>query len=148
MEFYLFTIGYEKKSIQEYVSLLKKFKIKTLIDVREVAWSYKQDFRKQTLSKYLSKSRIKYIHLPEAGNPKSIRQSSNDISECLFNYKEYLKETDAGMKILKFLILKSAVNGENVCITCYEKDFLCCHRSVIVDLLVEKINKLTVVNIG
>lgn len=147
MEFYLFTIGYEKKTIKEYITLLKQFDIKTLIDVREVAWSYKQDFRKQTLNKYLSKAKIKYIHLPEAGNPKFIRKSSLNIDECLFNYKEYLQETDAGMKLLKFLILKSALNGKNVCITCYEKDFLCCHRSIIVDVLRKHFNKLNIINI-
>jgi len=147
MELHLFTIGYEKRTIKEYIALLKKFNINVLIDVREVAWSYKQDFRKNTLDNFLKRENIQYIHLPEAGNPKEIRKSSENIKECLDNYRLYLSKTESGLKFLKFIILKSTLSQKNVCITCFERDFICCHRSIIIDAIEKNFANLNIVHI-
>lgn len=147
MDIYLFTIGYEKRTINEYIALLKKFKIKILVDVRENAWSYKQDFRKKTLSDFLANENINYLHLPEAGNPQKIRRNSENIKECLSKYKRYIRKTEAGIEPLILLILNSILNGNNVCITCYEKDYMYCHRSILAEFIKEKIHNLNIINI-
>ena len=46
----LHTIGYEKRTIEEFLELLRESEIDVLIDVRETAWSHKPGFSKTAFS--------------------------------------------------------------------------------------------------
>ena len=51
----LYTIGYQSKSIDDFISRLRNHDISTLIDVREVPISRKKGFSKTVFSEYLNK---------------------------------------------------------------------------------------------
>lgn len=129
----IYTIGYEKRNIQEYISILKKAKVQTLIDVRETPWSYKRDFCKSKLSKELSSAGIDYVHMKELGNPKTFREKQTSADNILQRYKAYLEETQSGLATFQNFILISNLLKENICLTCFERDYQSCHRSIIVE---------------
>ncbi|HRO02945.1 MAG TPA: DUF488 domain-containing protein, partial [Terricaulis sp.] len=59
----LWTIGYEHVGPADFVAALKAAKIKTLIDVREIANSRRAGFSKKALMASLSEAGIAYVHL-------------------------------------------------------------------------------------
>jgi|ERR1051325_747973 uncharacterized protein (DUF488 family) len=131
----VYTLGYEKKSINEFIEILQRAKIKILIDVRETAWSYKRDFCKTKFNEALERNGITYVHIRKAGNPKKIRRNSTSIQGCLNVYRKYLYKTKAGIEDLENILVAANLEGEAVCLTCYEKDHVNCHRSIITDCL-------------
>lgn len=72
----LWTIGYERVGMPDFVAALKKAKIKTLIDVREVANSRRAGFSKRALAASLDAAGIAYIHLKPLGTPKAGREAA------------------------------------------------------------------------
>ena len=46
----LCTIGYEKRSLDEYIDLLLANGVEVVLDVRETAWSHKPGFSKTAFS--------------------------------------------------------------------------------------------------
>lgn len=135
----VFTIGYEKFTIEEYTEKLKEAKVTTLIDVREKAWSRKRDFCKTRFQNYLSKHGIRYLHLPKAGNPSSIRKSSKNTTEVLKKYSQYLRQNKSVVtELLNEIETGNGRKKDVVCLTCVEDDFTCCHRSILTNSLVSK----------
>ena len=139
----VYTIGYEKKNIEEYIQILKENKIKILVDVRERAWSYKKDFCKTRLGEALEKKGIKYLHLKDLGNPKIFRSQINDKKFSLSLYEDYLKTTRAGLNDLAETINDTT---SNICLTCFEKEAHECHRSIILKVF-NKGKDISVVNL-
>ena len=131
----IYTIGYEKRNIQEYIEILKKARVQTLIDVRETAWSYKRDFCKVKFNSALSAAGIEYVHLKELGNPKKFRKNYSPADTILKKYKTYLEKTQSGIPALLNLIVFASFKNENVCLTCFEKDHRTCHRSIITECI-------------
>lgn len=87
----IYTLGYEKRSIEEFVELLLDAKIDVLVDVREKAWSHKPGFSKTAFTLALENVGIEYVHAPFAGNPKTIRARANSHEACLEQYRRYLE---------------------------------------------------------
>ncbi len=77
----LFTIGYEGRSLTEFVQLLVKNAITRVIDVRELPLSRRRGFSKTSLTEALAAHDIEYVHLRKAGNP--YRDQRNDVEVCL-----------------------------------------------------------------
>jgi len=143
----IYTIGYEKRTIDQYISELTNAKVDILIDVREYAWSYKRGFCKTKLSQSLSEANIKYIHLKEAGNPKEIRRSSESIESCLKKYRRYLTKTQSGIKEISEIIGDAKRDKQTICLTCFEREHTCCHRSVITDVLQYSFNGIKILHL-
>lgn len=139
----IYTIGYEKKNIEEYIKILKENKIQILIDVREIAWSYKKDFCKTKFNSHLSENGILYLHHKDLGNPKVFRKNITDRTKTLKLYEKYLNKTKNGLEELENVISKTK---KKICLTCFEKEHLECHRSIIVKVF-SKDRTLKVVNL-
>ncbi len=73
-DYKLFTIGYEGRDIDEFVSLLKDNGITRLIDVREIPFSRKKGFSKSRLNERLQNENIDYVHIKALGSPSEIRE--------------------------------------------------------------------------
>lgn len=132
----IYSLGYEKRSIEEFVDLLKVSKVDILIDVREKAWSHKKWFCKTNFRWALQQADIEYVHIPQAGNPKSLRKTSLSSDRVLIEYKKYLQKTHSGLMELSNILLIAKYENKSVCLTCFEKDVNCCHRSILVDELI------------
>lgn len=127
----LFTLGYEKRTLAEFISLLHGAAIDVLIDVREVAWSHKPGFSKSALREALQNAGIEYVHAAFAGNPKRFRSRATSPEECLALYASHLDRSAQILANLERLIGEAIRRGQRVCITCFERDADDCHRGVL-----------------
>ncbi len=69
----IFTIGYEKTKLQDFLRTLHREKITLLIDIRAIAWSRRPEFAQGNLAKSLDALNIFYLHMKALGNPAKIR---------------------------------------------------------------------------
>lgn len=69
-----FTVGYAGRDIQQFLTIVRRAGVHTIVDVRHTPASmYRPEFSKSNLKRYLEQSRIQYIHWPEWGVPRDIR---------------------------------------------------------------------------
>ncbi len=134
----LFTLGYEQRSINEFVHLLHESSIDILIDVRETAWSHKPGFSKTPLTAALEQVGIDYQHAHWAGNPKWLRSEASNHAECLSFFREYVDAMDGLVETFVDLIGSLLASGKNVCLTCYERHPGDCHRGILVEQWLER----------
>lgn len=131
----LFSIGYEGKSIEEFVNILIKNSIKTLCDIRYNPLSRKFGFRQQSLQKIVESVGISYVHIQGLGIKSDQRQmleTKDDYIRLFVNYEKTLAKRQHYINEVL-----SLVNSKNrVAIMCYEADPICCHRNVIKNYLI------------
>jgi ParB family chromosome partitioning protein len=121
-----YTIGYENKNLDQVIQLLKKKKIKTLIDVRKNAVSvYKKEFNKKSLQVTIENNNIEYFHIPDLGVPSKIRRQLYKTKDYDLFFKWY------DNNILNKGILESSefeLLNYPIAIMCMELDPTKCHR--------------------
>lgn len=128
---FLYTIGYEGRNLNEFVSRLKYSGISTLVDVREIPISRKKGFSKTTLSQFLREYDIDYLHLKELGSPKPLRKkvrSDGDYDSFFEEYSKYIKSQMGIIEELYRIVLDKVC-----CIMCYERFPDNCHRSIVAE---------------
>jgi uncharacterized protein (DUF488 family) len=144
----LFTLGYQQRTITEYITLLREARIQVLVDVRETAWSHKPGFSKSSLQAALEKVGIQYVHASFAGNPKWLRENASSHSECLEWYGWYLDEFDEVLDAFDALIAEILATGTRVALTCFERHADDCHRSVLASRWMARRTKRVVRHLG
>lgn len=125
----LFTIGYEGLSFDSFLKYLIEFNINIIFDVRKNPISRKKGFSKSDLYERLNSGKIRYIHLPQLGTPRSLRlelQIKKDYSLFFEKYNVFLE------KQIEYLDqILDISKKENVALMCYEREASKCHRSAI-----------------
>lgn len=132
---YLFTIGYEGRTINNYIEMLLSNEVRVLIDVRNNPLSRKPGFSKTAFCAHLENAGIIYIHIPELGVPSKLRKhlGTEDSYQSLFNY--YKKEILA-INLDCIERIKAVTNQfSRVALTCFEADYHNCHRHKITEFL-------------
>jgi len=132
----LFTIGYSKKSIEEFIQLLDGNHVTLLIDVRDSGKSlHRPEFRSSALAASLKAHGINYCHIPELGVPYAIRQPyiQGQISNDEFR-KWYHRNIEESHRP-EFLEAVQLAAAEDACLMCMEasafpagKQKIYCHR--------------------
>jgi len=84
------SIGYERRSIEELIYLLKTNHVTKLLDIRELPLLRKKGSSKKALAVHLEQVGIGYIHLRQAGNP--YYKQKYDLVTCLALYSSYLSQ--------------------------------------------------------
>jgi uncharacterized protein (DUF488 family) len=134
----LFTIGYEQTPPQAVLDELAQAGVKLLVDVRAVASSRRPGFSKSQLAAGLDERGIAYLHLRGLGTPKEGREAARSGKFDVLHriYAKHLKTPQAREELdeLSSLVLKSGP----VCILCYERDHLHCHRQWIAEIIEER----------
>jgi uncharacterized protein (DUF488 family) len=155
----LFTIGHSTRSIDEFIALLREFKIELLVDIRRFPGSRRlPHFNRQALEQTLpaassvipatcpgvvsacraGKAGIQYLWLEDLGGRRSgpkLEESKNPglTSPGFRNYADYM-QTEQFQKAVERLIQISSVKTS--VIMCAEKLFWKCHRRLLSDYLV------------
>jgi uncharacterized protein (DUF488 family) len=106
----IYTLGYQQINLQDYLNTLVESGVGVVLDVREVAWSYKPGFSKSQFQKALR-------------------------TECLRRYRRYLQAHLNCIDELLAHIRRAAKEGRPACLTCYERKPVDCHRSILIDAL-------------
>ena len=144
----LYTLGYEKRTIEEFIEILHRAKVDTLIDVRDVPWSHKRDFAKSKLDEHMGRAGIRYVHAGFAGNPKRLRVKDGTSEELLSRYELHLDEHPEIVKQFRELVAHLDEEGRRACIMCFERDPRDCHRSVLAARWKGRRGGLEVENLG
>jgi len=119
-----FTIGYEGKSLGEFIELLLKAGVERVVDVRELPLSRKKGFSKKALAEALAAQGIGYVHVRAAGNPH--RNLRHDIERCLAAYRDHLRANPGAIDEVM-----AELRGVRGALLCVEHDHSLCHRSVL-----------------
>jgi len=120
----IFSLGTSKRSIEEFLDILKFYQIQTVIDVRR--WPTSKlfpHFKKENLEKFLNEKKINYLHFDKLGG---YRGGGYEAYTKTKEFKEALKDL---IKISK---------TKNVAIICAEKLPWKCHRAFIARVLEKK----------
>ncbi len=128
-----YSVGYEKKSLDDFINFLKQHNVMFLADVREVAFSRRNGFRKGPLQSALLENGIYYVGFPALGAPKKIREKlkeTHDYETFFKEYKEHMLKNELHLKALLNLLKQGTT-----AIMCYEADYNMCHRKVIIEWL-------------
>ena len=131
----LFTIGYEQTPAKAVLDELEQAGVKLLVDVCAIASSRRPGFSKNQLAAGLDARGISYLHLRGLGTPKDGRVAARSGQYDTLHkiYAKHLKTPQAREELdeLSALVKKSGP----VCILCYERDHLHCHRRWIAEII-------------
>lgn len=136
----IYTVGYEGKDIDSFLTNILKKGIENIIDVRCNAVSRKFGFSKKQLSLACNKLKIHYIHIPALGIPSESRQSlktQKDYDKLFISYTEnilpnHIKEQNEVLAIM---------NEKPSALMCYEENPMQCHRTYLAKSIASKSNK-------
>lgn len=133
----LFTIGYEGKTVDEFLAKLSAAGVELLIDVRAVAASRRPGFSKTALSGALAERGIGYLHLRALGTPKAGREAARKgrIAEMRAIYEGQLETPEAELAMEQAL---EAARKMRVALLCFEAKAADCHRAMVAERLIER----------
>lgn len=122
-----FTLGYTGRKLNDIVSTLKEYKVRTLVDIRRNPVSmYRPELSKNNLAILLSGRGIGYAHLPELGVPRDIRAKAVETGtrDVIWEWYDKIVESFINGNLHFFL------NGfeHPVALMCTEIDPHECHR--------------------
>lgn len=132
----IFGVGYEGRSIEEFISGLRSRETRILADVRLNPVSRKRDFNKRILAASLAEAGIGYRHLPELGNPKWNRAGFGgpqlELRRARALFSAMLSQQAAQSRLQE---IADAARSGAVAVMCVEADEQACHRYVVLQEL-------------
>jgi uncharacterized protein (DUF488 family) len=133
----IWTIGHSTRSIEDFISLLKKNEIKLLADVRSWPGSKRYpQFNNEMLAESLNAYGIRYEHFPELGGrrkPKADSRNTAWRNASFRGYADYMETEQFQQGVERLLGL--ARGAGPAAIMCAEAVWWRCHRSLISDFL-------------
>lgn len=126
----LWTIGYERVGPADFIAALKAAKVKTVLDVRDIANSRRAGFSKKALMASLNEAGIAYVHLKALGTPKAGREAARrgDVRTMHGIFEAKLAEPESQLALAETAAL--AKEGR-ACLMCLEHDWKMCHRAIV-----------------
>lgn len=119
-----YTIGFAKRTIEQFLELLEIKGVRTLVDVRRNPKSmFKPEFNKENLGNVLKGNKIEYIHYPELGVPEEVRRKLAEAEDYEWFFRWY---DDNILPNLRSVSLETLARP--VAIMCVELDPTKCHR--------------------
>ena len=137
----LFTIGYEGRTLDDFLAVLRAEHVDLLVDVRELPLSRKPGFSKRRLSEALAGVEIEYRHERRLGNPKENREPfRSGLPQARSRFVGILQgaSRDAFEDIAELAAVR------RVALLCFERAHGDCHRSCISTLAAAENPELTV----
>jgi uncharacterized protein (DUF488 family) len=120
----IYTIGHSHHELAHFLTLLRKYGVSLLVDVRSKPFSrYAPQFDTDTLCKFLEAEGIAYLHLPSLGgrpdDPALWTRSGKPDYDRVENSPAFLEGVDA---------LIDSSRRQRTVLMCAEADPLRCHR--------------------
>ncbi|GMO25367.1 MAG: DUF488 domain-containing protein [Termitinemataceae bacterium] len=134
----IYTIGSSIHTTEEFISLLCKYKITAVADVRSVPYSqHTPQFNKDVLINILKGRFIYYLDFSKEFGAR--RKEKDAYSNNMVDFKKVIKLPDfiKGIERIEAGILK----GYNIALLCTEKNPLDCHRfSLVSKALIDRLD--------
>lgn len=146
----IYTIGYTKKSLEDFIGLLRGAGVDCVIDIRLNNTSQLAGFSKKNDLAFLLKEgfAIDYIHIPDLAPSEEILtdyKSSKDWALYQDRYIELAKEREM------VDILRDAIQSggwKSPCLLCAEPEPDRCHRRLLAEKFCDSIQCSEVVHLG
>jgi uncharacterized protein (DUF488 family) len=134
----IYTIGSSIHTIDEFISLLNKYRINAVVDVRSVPYSqHTPQYNKETLVDVLNNNSIYYFDFSKEFGAKRKEKCVYTNNRVDFHKVLQLPDFLNGINRINAGILK----GYNITLLCTEKNPLDCHRfSLVSKALVDTLN--------
>ncbi len=129
----LFTIGYEGKTLEQYLNYLIRNGVEVLCDVRKNSVSMKYGFSKSQLQNACNGIGIKYVHMPELGIASNKRQELNTQSDYDKLFLQYRQDVLTSTHTQQSEILELLKSHKRVALTCFEANICQCHRKYLAE---------------
>lgn len=132
----LYTIGYEAKTVAEFLDQLTRAGVRQVIDVRAIAASRRPGFSKTSLAAALTEVGIAYLHLRALGTPKPGREAARRGNTPLMReiFAVQLATPEAELALVQ---AQAAAAERPSALLCYEAGARDCHRAVVAERLVD-----------
>ena len=134
----IYTLGSSIHTIDEFISLLNKYKINAVADVRSVPYSqHTPQFNKEVLIRTLKGKSVYYLDFSKEFGAR--RNEENAYTNNRVDFKKVINLPDFvhGIERINTGISK----GYKIALLCTEKNPLDCHRfSLVSKTLIEKLN--------
>ena len=133
----LSTIGYEGKTLDEFIGELKQAGVALILDVRAVAASRRPGFSKTALSNALRENGIDYRHYRSLGTPAAGREAARKGRTALMReiYAVQLETPEAELALEQLL---GDAGERHAALLCYEREAAGCHRTMLVERVLER----------
>jgi uncharacterized protein (DUF488 family) len=130
----LSTIGYEGKTVDEFLAELGDAGVELVIDVRAVAASRRPGFSKTAMAGALKERGIDYLHLRALGTPKAGREAARKgrIAEMHAIFEGQLETPEAELAMEQ---ADAAARERHSALLCFEADAGGCHRALVAERL-------------
>lgn len=126
----ILSLGYEGRSVEDFVEVLASHRVEVLVDVRLTPLSRRKGFSKTALSDALAGAGIDYRHEPELGNPKENREGFRIGDRAA--YERYVRQLKNGAAHRYRATLELAAE-RRIALMCFEREHRACHRSCITE---------------
>ena len=136
----IYTIGHSNRTIEEFIEILKKYKIEIIFDVRRFPTSRKYPhFSKENLKATLEGNRVEYIWLKDLGGLRGYVKGAEKYkcfrAQGYRNYAAWM-QTDAWKNAFRILVKKAL--EKTGAVMCAERIPWRCHRKLISDALLAR----------
>jgi uncharacterized protein (DUF488 family) len=129
------TIGYQDRTVDELIAVLRSARVKVLVDVRLTPSSRKAGLSKNGLAARLRDAGIDYVHLRRLGNPRDNRNAfRRGDKDAIARYQDVLRTPEGQAALDQLLRL---ARQHRVALMCFERDAAECHRSMVAEALRE-----------
>jgi ParB family chromosome partitioning protein len=127
-----YTTSYSGRDIPTFVEIMKAAQVGIVYDIRDTPYSqFRPDFNKDALAKALKVAGIDYLHVPELG----VRREVRDQLAKTGDYDAFWKLYDEGLEDKRVVDLLEDISkrleqreGEPFALLCMERDPRKCHR--------------------
>ncbi len=131
----LWTIGYQGRSLEDYLNALHREGVTLLCDVRRNPVSRKYGFSLRTLADSCNGVGVSYEHLPDLGIPTTQRRGLNSEDDYDALFADYRLRSLPSQTADLNRIADWLRAGSRVALTCYERLPEQCHRHCVADAL-------------
>ena len=126
----IFTIGYEKATVAEFLAALRQAGVERVIDIRAVPNSRRPGFSKNLLRNELAEIGIDYVHLRALGTPADGRAAAragrtDDLKRIYDGQLELPEAIAQGAQMIELAKEKPSA------LLCYEREPGGCHRTLL-----------------
>lgn len=142
----VFTIGFTKKTAEQFFETLSKNGVKKLVDVRLNNKSQLAAFAKEDDLRYFLKKicAIEYLHLPQCAPSEDLLKK---YQKKEIDWKNYETEYKALIRNRNVVNLFTRGNLADACFLCSEPTAEQCHRRLLVEHLKEHFSEIEIVHL-
>jgi uncharacterized protein (DUF488 family) len=135
----IYTVGYERRDGESLIAALRDHGIRAVADVRERPTSRKPDFRSANLTALCRGAGIEYRPWPMLGSTVDQREELH-ASGDFRNFGDRFRRHALQVMTADLAQLAEWSRRTPTALLCYERLHKDCHRSVIADLVAERLN--------